>query len=79
MKPQERPRPGPFLFCPFSKGAERLCRIRHGDMRPRFSLSCQRKAAAPGGKENAFVPQNGSPLRGCLFCFVTGVERIGVL
>jgi len=24
------------------------------ELRPRFSLSCQRKAAAPGGKETAF-------------------------
>ena len=77
MKPQERPRLGPFLFCPFSKGAERLCRIRHGDMRPGFSLSCQRKAAAPGGKEIAFVPQIRHPLDASLL--VAGVERIGVL
>jgi len=54
------------------RGRCRLCagRPARGVLRPRFSLSCQRKAAAPGGKENAFMPQNRRSLAGRLFAWL---------
>ena len=42
------------------RGGAGSCGLAAG-MRPHFSLSCQRKAAAPGGKETAFVPQIRHP------------------